>query len=74
MGPGIFSDQETKRLRDIVLSQAHALNPNVSLIKNTVCGVRVEELDDPVKRKIRYLDKPIDKRAKGNAMEKILRT
>jgi len=54
-------------------SQAPAFNPNSSLIKGVVCGVRVEEIEDPIMQKIRYLDKLIDELAKGKAMEKILR-
>jgi hypothetical protein len=54
--------------------QAPAIHPNCSLIKGVVCGVRVEEIDDPLMRKIRYLDKLIDELAKGKAMEKILRS
>jgi hypothetical protein len=54
-------------------AQAPAINPNRSLIKGVVCGVRVEEIDDPLMQKIRYLDKLIDELAKGKAMEKILR-
>lgn len=54
-------------------AQAPALNPNSSLIKGVVCGVRVEEITDPLMQKIRYLDKLIDELAKGKAMEKILR-
>jgi len=54
-------------------SQAPAINPNASLIKGVVCGVRVEEVADPLMQKIRYLDKLIDELAKGKAMEKILR-
>ncbi len=53
--------------------QAPALNPNVSLIKGVVCGVRVEDVEDPLMRNIRYLDKLIDELAKGKAMAKILR-
>ena len=53
--------------------QAPALNPNSTLIKGLVCGVRVEEVEDPLMQKIRYLDKLIDELAKGKAMEKILR-
>jgi hypothetical protein len=53
--------------------QAPAINPNCSLIKGIVCGVRVEEIEDPLMRKMRYLDKLIDELAKGKAMEKILR-
>lgn len=53
---------------------AHArLNPRASLITGTVCGVRVEEIDDPLMRKIRYLDKLVDELAKGKAMAKVLR-
>ena len=52
---------------------APAINPGVSLIKGVVCGVRVEEIDDPLMRKIRYLDKLIDELAKGKPIEKILR-
>ncbi len=54
-------------------SQAPAIHPNSSLIKGVVCGVRVEEIEDPLMRKIRYLDKLIDELAKGKTMEKILR-
>jgi hypothetical protein len=54
-------------------AQAPAMNPNRSLIKGVVCGVRVEEIEDPLMQKIRYLDKLIDELAKGKAMEKILR-
>lgn len=54
-------------------ADAPALHPNSSLIKGVVCGVRVETIDDPLMRKIRYLDKLIDELAKGKSMEKILR-
>jgi hypothetical protein len=54
-------------------AQAPAMHPNISLIKGVVCGVRVEEIEDPLMRKIRYLDKLIDELAKGKAMDKILR-
>jgi hypothetical protein len=54
--------------------QAPAMHPNAVLIKGMMCGVRVEELEDPLMRKIRYLDKLVDELAKGKAMEKILRT
>lgn len=53
-------------------AQAPAIHPNSSLIKGVVCGVRVEEVDDPLMQKIRYLDKLIDELAKGKSMEKIL--
>ena len=54
-------------------AQAPAMNPDRSLIKGVVCGVRVEEIADPVMREVRYLDKLIDELAGGKAMEKILR-
>lgn len=54
-------------------AQAPALNPHRSLIKGTVCGVRVEDIDDPVTQNVRYLDKLVDELAKGRPMEKILR-
>ena len=49
------------------------MNPKTPLITGVVCGVRVEEVEDPLMRKIRYLDKLIDELAKGKAMERILR-
>ena len=54
-------------------ARAPRLNPNVSLIKGVVCGVRVEEVAHPLMQKIRYLDKLVDELAKGRPMEKILR-
>lgn len=54
-------------------ADAPAIHPNSSLIKGLVCGVRVEEIEDPLMQKIRYLDKLIDELAKGKSMEKILR-
>jgi hypothetical protein len=56
------------------LTDAPQLNPSRALIKGVVCGVRVEEIQEPTMREIRYLDKLIDELAKGKAMEKILRT
>lgn len=55
-------------------AQAPAMHPNTILITGLVCGVRVEEVPDPLMRKIRYMDKLVDELAKGKAMEKILRT
>ncbi|ODT65182.1 MAG: hypothetical protein ABS75_32725 [Pelagibacterium sp. SCN 63-23] len=52
---------------------APALNPARALIKGTVCGVRVEEIEEETMREVRYLDKLVDELAKGKAMEKILR-
>jgi hypothetical protein len=54
-------------------AEAPQLNPARTLIKGVVCGVRVEDIDEPLMRQIRYLDKLIDELAKGKAMEKILR-
>ena len=53
---------------------ADKFNPNAELIKGVVCGVRVEDVEDPLMRKIRYLDKLVDELAKGKKMEKILRS
>lgn len=53
--------------------QAPEMNPNTALIKGVVCGIRVEEVEDPLMQKIRFLDKLIDELARGKAMEKILR-
>jgi hypothetical protein len=54
-------------------AQAPAMHPNRALIEGVVCGVRVEEVADPLMQKIRYLDKLIDELAKGKTMDKILR-
>ena len=54
-------------------ARAPAMHPNRSLIKGVVCGVRVEDITDPLMKNVRYLDKLIDELAKGKAMEKILR-
>ena len=54
-------------------AEAPRFNPNASLIKGVVCGIRVEEIPDEMTRKIRYLDKLIDELANGKSMEKILR-
>lgn len=54
-------------------AEAPALNPKRTLIKGLVCGVRVEEVEDPLMRKVRYLDKLVDELARGKALEKVLR-
>lgn len=54
-------------------AQAPQLNPNVSKITGVICGYRVENIEEPLMQKVRYLDKLIDELAKGKAMEKILR-
>jgi len=62
-----FSDFET------FFTQAPRINPNVSKITGIICGYRVEEIEDELMQKIRYLDKLVDELAKGKSMEKILR-
>jgi hypothetical protein len=64
-------EQETDL--ETFFAQSPGIHPNSALIKGVVCGVRVEEIEDPLMRKIRYLDKLIDELAKGKPMEKILR-
>ena len=54
-------------------AEAPRLNPSRALIKGVVCGVRVEDIQEPIMREIRYLDKLIDELAKGKAIDKILR-
>jgi hypothetical protein len=67
--------QQVERENDLetFFAQAPEIHPNSALIKGVVCGVRVEEIEDPLTQKIRYLDKLIDELAKGKTMEKILR-
>ncbi|MBX3638624.1 MAG: DUF2200 domain-containing protein [Rubrivivax sp.] len=68
-------DQQLKREVDFrtFFAEAPALHPNRSLVTGVVCGVRVEEVADPLMQLIRILDKLVDELAKGKAMEKILR-
>jgi hypothetical protein len=67
--------QQIKKESDLktFFAEAPAIHPNASLIKGVVCGIRVEDIIDPLTRNIRYLDKLIDELAKGKPMEKILR-
>ena len=58
---------------DDFFRQAPALNPDRKLISGTICGVRVENIEDPLMQEIRYLDKLVDELAKGKTMDKILR-
>jgi hypothetical protein len=58
---------------EIFFAQAPQINPNVEKITGVICGYRVEEIEDKLMQKIRYLDKLIDELAKGKTMEKILR-
>ena len=70
---GLQQQIEQENDFETFFAQAPAIHPNSSLIKGVVCGIRVEEIEDPLTQKIRYLDKLIDELAKGKAMEKILR-
>jgi hypothetical protein len=54
-------------------AKAPRMNPSRTLIKGVICGVRVEEIEEPIMREIRYLDKLIDELARGKTMEKVLR-
>jgi hypothetical protein len=70
---GLQQQIEQENDFETFFAQAPAMNPNTSLIKGVVCGVRVEEIADPLMQKIRYMDKLLDELAKGKSMEKILR-
>ena len=70
---GLEQQIELENDFETFFAQAPAIHPNSSLIKGVVCGVRVEEVDDPLMQKISYLDKLIDELAKSKSMEKILR-
>ena len=65
---------EQKKDFETFFSEAPAMHPNASKITGTICGVRIAEIEDPLMRNIRYLDKLVDELAKGRPMEKILRT
>ncbi|GAA0134519.1 DUF2200 domain-containing protein [Paenibacillus sp. YSY-4.3] len=64
---------EKKTDFETFFAEAPQMNPSRSLIKGVVCGVRVEDIEEPTMQEIRYLDKLVDELAKGKAMEKILR-
>ncbi len=70
---GLAQQIEQESDFETFFAQAPAIHPNSTLIQGVVCGVRVEEIEDPLMQKIRYLDKLIDELAKGKRMEKILR-
>lgn len=65
---------EEKNNLETFFAQAPQLNPNATKITGVICGYRIEEIDDPLMQKIRYMDKLVDELAKGRAMEKILRS
>ena len=71
---GLARQVEQKADFETFFAQAPAMHPNSGLIKGVVCGVRVEEVEDPLMRKIRQLDKLVDELAKGKAMEMVLRS
>jgi hypothetical protein len=70
---GLRRQLEAKSDLRAFFDQAPAIHPNSAAIKGVVCGVRVEEVADPLMQKIRWLDKLVDELAKGKAMDKILR-
>lgn len=70
---GLEQQIELENDFETFFAEAPRMHPNCELIKGVVCGVRVEEVEDPLMRKIRYMDKLIDELARGKAMEKILR-
>ena len=70
---GLQKQIEQQSDLETFFARAPALNPNSFLINGLVCGVRVEEVEDPLMQKIRYMDKLVDELAKGKAMAKILR-
>ena len=72
--PNALAEQiERKKDIETFFGEAPALNPNASKITGVICGVRIEEIEDPLMRKVRYLDKLVDELATGRPMEKILR-
>ena len=64
---------EEKKTFDEFFGEAPRLHPNAGKITGTICGVKIAEIEDPLMRKIRYMDKLVDELAKGRPMEKILR-
>lgn len=75
---GIDSKTLKKHLKDKTtfkdFFKAAKINPNAKLISGSICGVKIAEIEDPLMKKIRYMDKLVDELAKGRPMEKILRT
>ena len=70
---GLQAQIDAKTDFETFFAQAPRLNPDRALIKGVVCGIRVEEIEEPLMREIRYLDKLVDELAKGRPMAKILR-
>lgn len=71
---GLEAQLEKQVTFEELFAEAPCLNPSRALIKGVVCGVRVEDIEEPTMREIRYLDKLVDELARGKSMEKILRT
>jgi hypothetical protein len=71
---GLAEQIASRKDFETFFAEAPAIHPNASKITGVICGVRITEIEDPLMRNIRYLDKLIDELAKGRPMEKILRT
>lgn len=71
---GLESQIQKESNLETFFADAPKLNPSRKLITGVICGIRIEDIEDPLMREIRYMDKLIDELAKGKAMEKILRT
>ncbi len=70
---GIVQQIQSENSFEIFFNSCPQLNPNAALIKGVICGYRIEEIEDPIERQVRYLDKLIDELAKGKSIEKIFR-
>ncbi len=71
---GLTAQFEKESSYETFFAEAPRMNPNAGKITGVICGVRVEDIEEPLMRKVRWLDKLIDELAKGKAMEKILRS
>ena len=71
--PGLTAQINNEATLEAFFAHAPQMHPHAPLIKGVICGVRVEEITDPLMQKIRWMDKLVDELAKGKAMEKILR-
>ena len=70
---GLQQQLEQQSDFETFFAQAPAIHPNSSMIKGVICGVRVEDIENPLVQKVRFLDKLIDELAKGKAIEKVMR-
>jgi hypothetical protein len=71
--PALAAQIKAKKNLEAFFDEAPAFHPHAAKITGTICGVRIEEITDPLMKKVRYLDKLVDELAKGRPMEKILR-